>query len=80
MNALVDAPVAGPGGAVARAWARLPWWGTVLVVYAGARVWSAAVLLGVARHQVATLWTGADPSYLQYTGVMWDASWYRLIA
>lgn len=61
-------------------WRRLPWWGAVLAVYAGARLWSAVVLLVVARHQAATLWTAADPSYLQYTGVMWDASWYRQIA
>jgi len=59
---------------------RLPWWGTVLLVYAGARLWSAVVLVAVARRQVATLWTGADPSYLQYAGVMWDSSWYRQIA
>ncbi|NTW42440.1 MAG: hypothetical protein HGA44_21630, partial [Cellulomonadaceae bacterium] len=25
-------------------------------------------------------WTGEAPSYLQYTGLMWDASWYRTIA
>ncbi len=34
----------------------------------------------VARHQAANLWTAADPSYPDYTALMWDASWYRRIA
>ena len=45
MNELLEVPAPGSSGAVARAWARLPWWGTVLVVYAGARLWSAVVLV-----------------------------------
>lgn len=64
----------------AQAWAAAPWWARVLGVYALARAVSAAVLLAVAQFQVANLWTPAAPSYLQFTGLMWDASWYRGIA
>ena len=60
-----------------RAWR---WWVQVLVVYALARAFSALVLLVVARTQAASGWTPASPSYVQYTGLMWDASWYRQIA
>lgn len=59
---------------------RGPWWVRVLAVYLGTRVVSAVVLLVVARTQAANLWTPAAPSYSQYTGLMWDASWYRTIA
>ncbi|WP_298459464.1 hypothetical protein [uncultured Cellulomonas sp.] len=59
---------------------RWPWWGQTLAVYALARAWSALVLLAVARHQVQTLWVPASPSYVQYTGLMWDSGWYRDIA
>lgn len=80
MSAEATIAAGGDVGSPSRLWNRLPWWGAVLVVYGGARLWSAVVLLVVAHHQAATLWTAADPSYLQYTGVMWDASWYRQIA
>lgn len=60
--------------------AHWPWWVQVLVVYLGARLVSAVVLLLVARTQAANLWTPQAPSYAQYTGLMWDASWYREIA
>jgi hypothetical protein len=59
---------------------RWPPWLQVLVVYALARGWSALVLVAVARHQVEVLWLPASPSYSQYAGLMWDASWYRQIA
>ena len=48
------------------------WW--------GARALSVVVFLVVARTQEANPWTDAAPSYAQYTGLMWDASWYREIA
>lgn len=57
-----------------------PWWVQVLAVHAAARVVVAAVLLVVARTQEANPWTAAAPSYPEYTGLMWDASWYRSIA
>lgn len=56
------------------------WWVQVLAVQAAARLVSAVVLLVVAERQAANLWTPASPSYLEYTGLMWDASWYRTIA
>jgi len=49
-------------------------------VWVATRAFSAVLLLVVARTQEATVWTPASPSYAQYTGAMWDASWYRLIA
>ncbi len=57
-----------------------PWWVQVLAVYAVARAFSAVVLLVVASRQAANGWTGASPGYADYTGLMWDATWYRRIA
>lgn len=74
---------AGTARTAATGWARpsgWPWWARVLAVYLSARAFSALVLLVVARVQVANVWTPASPSYLQFTGLMWDASWYRQIA
>jgi hypothetical protein len=51
-----------------------------LAVYAAARLLSAVVLLVAARAQAANGWTGAAPGYVDYTGLMWDATWYRTIA
>ncbi len=65
--------------ALVPAWTRR-WWVRVLLVWLGARAFSALVLLVVARTQEANPWTDAAPSYAQYTGLMWDASWYREIA
>ncbi|MEV7973234.1 hypothetical protein [Cellulomonas sp. NPDC089187] len=59
---------------------RWPWWVQCLAIYAAARLFSAVALLVVASHQVANGWTGESPSYADYTGLMWDASWYRQIA
>lgn len=59
---------------------RWPWWAQTLAVYALARAWSALVLVAVAQHQVATLWGPASPPYAAYTGLVWDATWYREIA
>lgn len=52
----------------------------MLAVYLAARAFSAVVLLVVATRQEANGWTGADPGYAEYTGLMWDATWYRTIA
>lgn len=57
-----------------------PWWVQVLVVYALARLVSAGIFLAVASTQAPNLWTPGSPSYPQYTGGMWDATWYRGIA
>jgi len=59
---------------------RWPGWAQALGVYLAARAFSTVVLLIVARTQEANYWTPASPSYLQFTGVMWDAGWYRQIA
>ncbi|WP_182113329.1 hypothetical protein [Actinotalea sp. JY-7876] len=52
----------------------------MLAVHAAARAVTAVLLLVVAERQAENLWTPASPSYPQYTGLMWDASWYRTIA
>ncbi|BDZ40932.1 hypothetical protein GCM10025865_02310 [Paraoerskovia sediminicola] len=57
-----------------------PWWVQVLAVYGAARAVSAVVLMTVAAHQVENLWTPASPSYSDWTGLMWDSSWYRTIS
>jgi len=57
-----------------------PWWVQVLAVYAVTRLVSGVVLILAALHQEATPWTPASPRYLDYSGKMWDASWYRSIA
>ena len=78
-----DGSVAPAGAGAQRgpaALVRWPWWAQVLAVTVLARAVSAGILLLVARSQEANLWTGAAPSYLEYTGLMWDASWYREIA
>ncbi|MDT0165283.1 hypothetical protein Q9R32_06930 [Actinotalea sp. AC32] len=61
-------------------WPRAPWWLQALAVAAAGRLVGAVVLAAVARTQAATGWTPASPSYLEYAGLMWDASWYRGIA
>jgi hypothetical protein len=60
-------------------WQRLPGWAQALGVYAAARLLSFVVLERTAHFQVANVWTGADPSYLQFAGI-WDGDWYRRIA
>lgn len=57
-----------------------PWWVQTLAVYAAARLLSGVLLVLVAREQAANGWTGAAPGYVDYTGLMWDATWYRTIA
>ncbi|WP_169164705.1 hypothetical protein [Cellulomonas taurus] len=59
---------------------RWPWWVQCLAVYAAARLFSGIALVVVAGHQAANGWTGEHPSYTDYTGLMWDATWYRQIA
>ncbi len=56
------------------------WWVQVLLVSLGARLLSAVIFVAVARTQAENGWTPASPSYLDYTGTMWDATWYRHIA
>jgi hypothetical protein len=56
------------------------WWVQVLLVSLAARLFGVVVFLAVARTQAENPWTPADPTYLDYTGTMWDATWYRHIA
>jgi hypothetical protein len=63
------------------AWAvSRPWWVQVLLVYAAARLFTAAVFLWVASLQEQNPWTAEHPSYFPYVGFMFDGSWYRNVA
>ncbi len=57
-----------------------PWWVQVVVVVLLARLVSVLVFMAVATTQAAAGWVEASPAYFPYTGLMWDASWYREIA
>ncbi|WP_432546828.1 hypothetical protein [Kineococcus sp. SYSU DK004] len=77
------APPGGPGsplvlGLLLR-WARAPVLVRVLLVYAVARLFSAAVLAAVARFQEPSGWTPEGAGYRDMLG-LWDATWYRRIA
>ena len=63
--------------AAPRTW---PWWAQALGVYALGRLFTTVALLVVARSQDASGWAGAHPSYWQFTGIFWDADWYRQAA
>ncbi len=67
-------------GAVLRRPSTWPWWLQVVVVVLLARAFSALVFAAVATTQAAAGWVDASPAYFPYTGLMWDASWYREIA
>ncbi|WP_369070114.1 hypothetical protein [Kineococcus terrestris] len=76
-------PADGPGaplvlGLLLR-WARTPVLVRVLLVYAAARLVSAAVLAAVARFQEPSDWTPEGAGYRDMLG-LWDATWYRRIA
>lgn len=57
-----------------------PWWVQVLLVYAAARLFTAAVFLWVASLQEQNPWTPEHPGYFPYVGFMFDGSWYRNVA
>ena len=58
----------------------LPWWAHVLLVWAASRLFTAAAFVWTATHQVANPWTGANPPYQEFVGLMFDAGWYQRIA
>ena len=60
-------------------WLRSPAAVRILVVFALARLFSAAVLAEVARFQPPSIWTSQDPGYHDMLA-LWDGSWYREIA
>lgn len=82
MSAADAARTAGPrllerAWAVTRAW---PWWVQVLAIYLATRLIAVVAFVWTARVQQASLWTGANPGYLEYVAVLFDGSWYRQIA
>lgn len=59
---------------------QVPGWALALSAYAVARLVSGLVIAEAARFQPGNLWTGDGPtSYIDMT-VLWDSSWYRIIA
>ncbi len=74
-----ETPATGP----ASPWQRVrasPWWAHVLLVYAAAKAFAAAVFVWTAQVQEANLWTSARPDYLSFVALMYDGSWYRQVA
>lgn len=57
-----------------------PWWVQALAVFLAGRAFSAVALVATAQGQVENYWTPARPGYFEFTGLMWDASWYRQAA
>jgi len=57
-----------------------PWWAQALGVYALTRVWSTVALLIARAGQPDSYWGPGPPSYADFVGLFWDASWYRDIA
>lgn len=55
------------------------WWIPVLLVFAGSRLVSTAILLVFSGIQGATPWTGPQPDLASYSTI-WDGVWYRYIA
>lgn len=51
-----------------------------LACYLATRVFSAGLLLIAAAHQSPTPWVDGRPSYVQITGLWWDAGWYERAA
>ncbi len=51
----------------------------VVLAYLAFRLFTAVVLVIVARYQEPVPWTGPHPDYFSMT-VLWDGSWYRTIA
>lgn len=62
-----------------RVWARLPWWGHALAIWAASRVVSTGVLVAFAAAQPANVYTGASPSFVDFSTI-WDARWYEHVA
>ncbi|ADG73908.1 putative integral membrane protein [Cellulomonas flavigena DSM 20109] len=73
-------PAAPAGPAWWRRVAAWPWWVHVLLVWAASRVLVAGAFLWTSTVQEATHWASANPSYLQFVGLFYDAGWYQQIA
>lgn len=61
-----------------RVWG-MPWWTTILIVFAAGRVASTVILLVYASVQGENPWTVAHPSLVDFSS-MWDGRWYDIIA
>ncbi|QCR18859.1 hypothetical protein [Agrococcus sp. SGAir0287] len=62
-----------------RWWARLPWWGRALAIWAASRVVSTSLLAAFAAAQPANVYTAASPSLVELSTI-WDARWYEHVA
>lgn len=80
MSASAEPPATVPDLPGPRGLARLRTWGVrVVAVYLLTRVFSAVLLLIAAAHQGPNPWA-QEPTYVQFTGLWWDAGWYERIA
>jgi hypothetical protein len=58
---------------------RIPWWGSVIAIWAVSRLITTALLALFSSWQAANSWTAAHPGYLAYSQ-LWDSTWYHLVA
>jgi hypothetical protein len=58
---------------------RVPWWATVLVIFAASRIVTTVILLVFAGLQQANAWTGAHPDYFSFAHI-WDGTWYDIVS
>ncbi|UZN04396.1 hypothetical protein [Cellulomonas sp. S1-8] len=86
VGADVVAAEVGPAAAASTApgwWQRVrtwPWWVHVLLVWAASRLLGVAAFVWTATFQRENHWTGANPSYQEFVGLLYDAGWYQQIA
>ncbi|CAN5226582.1 hypothetical protein BH09ACT1_BH09ACT1_05900 [soil metagenome] len=58
---------------------RIPWWVSVIAIWAVSRLITTALLALFSSWQAANSWTAAHPGYLAYSQ-LWDSTWYHLVA
>jgi hypothetical protein len=58
---------------------RIPWWASVIAIWAVSRLITTALLAVFASWQAANSWTAAHPGYLAYSQ-LWDSTWYHIVA
>lgn len=73
-----DHPIERAAGPVARAWTSLPVWLQLVLVYAGSRLITTALMLVFAGRQESTWQTPEHPGFFEFANI-WDAGWYRRI-
>lgn len=58
---------------------RIPWWASVIAIWAVSRLITTALLALFSSWQAANAWTSSRPGYLAYSQ-LWDSTWYHIVA